>query len=62
MIEATAGEPFTVTFRNDDSPLYNLEFLDRRGGSPLTPDAKGKIIRRAEIDVLTFTPPGPGTY
>ncbi len=42
--------------------MHNLEFLDRRGGSPLTPDAKGKIIRRAEIDVLTFTPPGPGTY
>jgi len=62
-IEATAGQPITITLVNNDTQMHNISFYtDDSASELLVPEAEGEIIRQGETTTLTFTPPSPGTY
>lgn len=61
-LEATAGQPFTVSFQNKGQVKHNLHFYDKQGGSDLAQGAAGQIIDGGKSESLTFTLPGPGTF
>lgn len=61
-LTAKAGEPYTVTFRNNGRTKHNLHFYTSAGGQTLADGAEGAILDGREEEVLTFTPPGPGSY
>jgi plastocyanin len=61
-LDATAGQTFTLTFRNNGKILHNVHFLTQQGGTTLAQGAEGKIINGGQSETITFTAPAAGTY
>ena len=62
VIDAPAGQKLTFNLKNDGAARHSLQFLDVKGGKELASGATGKIIATGQTDVVTFTPPGAGTF
>ena len=62
VIEAVAGEEFTVTLENEGDAQHALEFLTEEGGEELATGASTDLISGGESATLTFTPEEAGTF
>jgi plastocyanin len=61
-LKGEAGKEFSVALTNRGKVPHNINFLDKKGGSPLTPGSTSKIISGGASGTLTFTPAAAGTY
>jgi len=63
-LTAKAGQPFTVTFKNEGAIMHNLHFYDKKGGTTLAPGAGSDtaFIAGGKSETLTFTVPTAGKY
>lgn len=60
VIQAPAGEPFTITFTNLESVPHNVAVLTEEGGDEI---ARGEVITGPDAeDVLEAPALEPGTY
>lgn len=64
-LTATAGQPFSVTLRNDGVVPHNISFYDKDPkdqGKLLDPAAEGAVLTGGKSETLTFTPSTAGTF
>jgi len=59
VIQATAGEAFTVRFTNNDTVPHNWSIYTEEGGEPI---AVGNIISEGEVDEISVPELEPGEY
>jgi plastocyanin len=59
VIQATAGESFTVTLNNNDSVPHNFSVYTEEGGEAI---AQGDIIGEGETDEIEIGALEPGEY
>lgn len=59
VIQATAGEPFTLTFTNNDAVPHNFSVYTEEGGEAV---AVGDIINDGETDEVEITALEAGEY
>ncbi len=59
VIEATAGEAFTVTFTNNEAVPHNFSVYAEEGGEAI---ARGPIIGEGEVDEVEIVALEPGEY
>jgi plastocyanin len=62
VLEATAGQEFSITLVNEGAVPHNIAFLTEAGGQPLAEESVGEIIPGGESIAVTFTPPEAGTF
>jgi plastocyanin len=58
-LDAAAGKPFTVTFKNNGKVKHNLHFYDKKDGKTLAEGAgsDSTFVDGGKSETLTFTPP-----
>ena len=59
MIQATAGEAFTVTFTNNEAAQHNWSIYTEEGGEMI---AQGNIIGEGATDEIEVPALEPGEY
>ena len=59
VIQATAGEAFTVTFANNEAVPHNVSVYTEEGGEAI---AQGDIINEGETDEVEIEALEPGEY
>lgn len=59
VIQATAGEAFTVTFTNNEAVPHNFSVFTEAGGEAIV---QGDIIGEGETDEIEVTALEPGEY
>jgi plastocyanin len=59
VIQAPAGEAFTVRFTNNDAVPHNWSIYTEEGGEPI---AVGNIINEGEVDEISVPELEPGEY
>jgi plastocyanin len=59
VIEATAGEAFTITFTNNEAMPHNIAIYTEEGGDEI---ATGAVINEGETDELSVEALEPGEY
>lgn len=59
VIRVAAGEPFTVTFTNNDSVPHNFSVYTEEGGEAIV---QGDIINQGETDEIELEGLEPGEY
>ena len=61
-INATAGQAFTISLKNDGKSIHNISFYDKQGGKLLDPAAEGDPVRAGQSGSVSFTPAQAGTF
>ena len=60
-INATAGQAFTISLKNDRKSIHNISFYDKQGSKLLDPAAEGDPVRAGQSGSVNATPAQAGT-
>ncbi len=61
-LNATAGQEFSVSLKNNGKTIHNISFYDKKGGKLLDPKAEGVQARAGQTANVAFTPASAGNY